>query len=325
MAWMAAWFSAGLAALVVAGGLAGAAAAADTLRMALKPSASVADSVIRFGDIFLDPPANLAGTAMAPAPGPGETVTYDAAWLIRAVRRQGLDWRPANRYVEIAVTRAGVRVSAEESVSRIAEAIKQRYRIDGSLDVEVESELADAHLPAGAAVRSDISDLHYDRRSNAFRAVIVLAAGEVERRIPVFGRAYEIVMAPMLVRNLGRGDRIAASDLRLEPYRVDELPLDAVLRAQDLLGMDASRVIRAGVPVRQADVAQAQMIERGAIVAIVFKTPAMTLTSQGRALENGATGATIRVSNTQTNRVIHARVVAPNQVRVMNAAQLANR
>lgn len=313
------------AAIIVLGALAGVAAAADTLRMSLKPSASVADSVIRYGDVFIDAPASLAGKTMAPAPEPGESVTYDAGWLIRAVRRQGLDWRPPNRFVETTVSRAGVRVSAEESMSRVAHAIQSRYRIESELEIEVESEIADAHLPAGAQVRTDIVDLHYDRRSNAFRAVIALSAGEIVKRVPVYGRAYEVAMAPTVVRSMSRGERIAAADLRLEPYRIDRLPLDAVLRADELIGMEVSRVVRAGVPVRQADVAVARMVERGAIVAIVFKTPAMTLTSQGRALEDGATGATIRVSNTQTNRVIHARVIAPNQVRVLNAAQLANR
>jgi flagellar basal body P-ring formation protein FlgA len=40
----------------------------------------------------------------------------------------------------------------------------------------------------------------------------------------------------------------------------------------------------------------------------------MQLTAQGKAVEDGAMGASIRVTNTQSNRVIDTVVSGPNQV-----------
>ena len=301
------------------------ATASDTLRMTLKPKATVSGENILFADIFNGAPARIADLPLAASPEPGQTVNYDAAFLIRAVRRHGVDWRPTSRFVETSITRSAIRVSADEALSAVANALKKKGGIAGELELKVESPIADAYLPAGSAVKTDIVDVNYDRRSNRFRAGVVLSGGGVTERFDVYGRAYEVLMAPTPNRNIGRGERITRADLTLTPVRADKIPPDAALRAEELIGMDVNRVIRAGMVVRQSDVTPAVMIERGAIVAIVFKTPAMTLTSQGRALENGATGSTIRVSNTQTNRVVHARVVAPNEVRVYNAAQLANR
>lgn len=311
-----------LVSLVCAGGVAH---AADTLRMTLKQNVSVAAAEVRFADVFAGAPAHLAEAVIAPAPEPGESVRYDAAFLIRAVRRHGVDWRPSSRFAETTVTRAAMRVTADEALSAVAAAVKQKARFAGELELKVESPIDDAFLPAGSAVRTDIVDVYYDPRSNRFRAGVELTAGGETKRFDVYGRAYEVLLVPTPARTLSRGDRIARADIEMTHVRADQLPPDAVLDVNAVLGMEVGTVLRAGRPLRQSDVMAATMIERGAIVAIVFQTAAMTLTSQGRALEDGATGATIRVANTQTNRVVHARVVAPNQVRVFNAAQLANR
>jgi flagella basal body P-ring formation protein FlgA len=42
----------------------------------------------------------------------------------------------------------------------------------------------------------------------------------------------------------------------------------------------------------------------------------MTLTSKGRAMENGAKGQSIRVQNTQSKIVVEGEVVSPGTVRV---------
>lgn len=305
--------------------IAGSAVAADTLRMTLKQKVSVSGETILFSDIFNGAPADLANLAIAPSPAPGETVRYDAGFLIRAVRRHGLDWRPRSRFVETEVSRSAVLVTVDEALSAVADAIKAHGRMDGELEMVIESPLEDVYLPAGAAVETQIVDVSYDARSSRFRAGVILSGGGVSERLDVYGRAHEVLMIPTLARTVGRGERIAVRDLTTTPVRVDRIPPDAVMRAEQLVGMEVDRILRPGMVLRASDVARATMIERGSIVAIVFQTANMTLTSQGRALEDGATGATIRVSNTQTNRVVYARVIAPNRVRVFNAAQLATR
>jgi flagellar basal body P-ring formation protein FlgA len=55
-------------------------------------------------------------------------------------------------------------------------------------------------------------------------------------------------------------------------------------------------------------------VHKGDLVTVILNTASMQLTAQGKAVEDGAMGASIRVTNTQSNRVIDTVVSGPNQV-----------
>jgi len=59
------------------------------------------------------------------------------------------------------------------------------------------------------------------------------------------------------------------------------------------------------------------LVSKGSLVTIILKKPGLSLTSQGRALQNGADGDTIRISNTNTSRTIEAVVIGSNIVTVL--------
>ncbi len=52
-------------------------------------------------------------------------------------------------------------------------------------------------------------------------------------------------------------------------------------------------------------------MHRGDLVTVVLETPSLQLTAQGKALEDGAKNALVRVENTKSNRVIDAAVAGP--------------
>jgi flagella basal body P-ring formation protein FlgA len=64
-------------------------------------------------------------------------------------------------------------------------------------------------------------------------------------------------------------------------------------------------------------------IARGSMVSVVLKTPAMLLTTQGRALDDGAIGDVIRVLNTRSNMTVQGTVSASGEVIVSPAGSLA--
>ena len=66
---------------------------------------------------------------------------------------------------------------------------------------------------------------------------------------------------------------------------------------------------------RAGDVQMPILVHKGDLVIIVLNTPSLQLTAQGKALEDGAMGAAIRVANTQSGRVIDAVVAGPNHSR----------
>jgi flagella basal body P-ring formation protein FlgA len=66
--------------------------------------------------------------------------------------------------------------------------------------------------------------------------------------------------------------------------------------------MTARRPLRASQMLRISDVAMAPAIHRGSMVTLLVQTANMTLTTQGRALEDAALGQPIRVVNTMSNK-----------------------
>ena len=65
------------------------------------------------------------------------------------------------------------------------------------------------------------------------------------------------------------------------------------------------------------------LVAKGSLVTIILKAPQMTLTAQGKALENGSDGDTVQITNTQSNKVIEAEVTGPGKVSVLAPNQLA--
>jgi flagella basal body P-ring formation protein FlgA len=75
--------------------------------------------------------------------------------------------------------------------------------------------------------------------------------------------------------------------------------------------------------VRAGDIAEPIVVHKGDLVTVALNTPGMQLTAQGKAMEDGAMGASIRIANTQSNRVIDAVVAGPNQVMIGGGAPVA--
>ena len=55
---------------------------------------------------------------------------------------------------------------------------------------------------------------------------------------------------------------------------------------------------------------------------MVLKTQSMVLTAQGRAVEPGANGDVIRITNTQSNKVVQAVVTAAGIASITPASQM---
>jgi flagella basal body P-ring formation protein FlgA len=69
-----------------------------------------------------------------------------------------------------------------------------------------------------------------------------------------------------------------------------------------------------------SDLQMPVLVAKGKLVTLTLKNRHMLITAQGRALENGAKGDVIRVTNTRSRQTVQGVVIAPNQV----SMQLSN-
>ena len=82
----------------------------------------------------------------------------------------------------------------------------------------------------------------------------------------------------------------------------------AVSVAEDIIGLEARVALYAGRPIRPEDVALPAIVERNQIVALIFESGVVRITTEGRALGRGGPGDVIEVMNVASRQTVMARV-----------------
>lgn len=311
----------GLAVLPAAQPAAADAAATPAL---LRASVTVTDAVIRVADLF-DGAQEHAEVAVARAPAPGESVVLDARWLSAVARAYGLSWRPTSQFDQAVVTRASQLVGTEAVRDALTAGLIARG-VQGEFDLQFDGMAPVLKLPVDVAPSLAVQQLNLDSQSGRFSAVVVAPAdGPVAARAVLAGRVFALAEVPVPVRRLLPGEIVADADIEWVQVHADRISTAIVLDPAQIVGHTPRRPIRAGEPVRANDLVVATMIKKGAVVTVVLETPQMLITTQGRAMEDGAEGDLVRVMNTSSNRIIQAVVVDPTTVSVAAAsAPLSN-
>jgi len=276
----------------------------------------VNDSVIRLSDLF-EGAGDRSEAAVAYAPEPGKRAVFDAKWLYRIAHTYGLDWKPSSLKQRAVVVRESVVISREEIEDHILAALLDKGA-DPEMNVELSNRMLQLHVPGDSSAALAVEATSYDQRTQRFTAIVIAPADDPNpTRTRVTGRLHKMLEIPVLTRRILRGEVIGEHDIEWIKVRSKRLQRNAILDPEDLIGMTPKQGIRAGAPIRSGDVHPPILVKRNTLVTITLKTPLMTLTSQGRSLENGSEGDAIRVINTQSNKVIQATVSSAGQVVVL--------
>jgi flagella basal body P-ring formation protein FlgA len=307
-----------LAAFALAAALATTTADAASLRNQVV----VDGDLVRLGDLF-ENAGPRAEVAVANAPAPGRRTVFEVQWLAQVARYYQVAWRPRSRFERVVVERPGRIVTPNEIRQRLHAALIERGMRRGSL-VELTNRSQDVAVALDAPDTIEIRQLDYDAAAARFTAVLVVGAGHVsQQRAVVTGRIFPTVSVPVVRRAVNPGDVIRAVDIEWSNVREDQLRADVATSAEQLVGNTPRIRLRPGEPIRQADTHPPVLVNRNATVSIVVETSAMRLTALGRALDDGARGQTIRVTNLQSRQTIEAIVVGPDLVTVPLAGRLA--
>ena len=293
---------------------AGSAAMADALPMQLKSAVTVTQDVIHVGDLW-DNAGDKAGMAIAQAPQPGKRVTLDTRWLTTLASNNGLDWRPGSQFERTVVERAGQTIDLTLVETELRDALNlEGLPSTSTFEINSRQNLAIV-LPTDVAATVAIKDVVLDRRTQRFNATIEAPAGSPTAvRIKISGRTFAITRLPVLNRAMNRGEVITEKDLIWSDMRDDNLRQDLVIDPKQIIGMEPRMLVKANLPIRIADLQRPMAVSRNGLVTMQLQTPYMSLSAQGRAMEDAGVGDIVRVTNLQTKQVIEARVQGPGLV-----------
>ena len=281
--------------------------------------------VVRLGDIFtgLEGRAELASTPIAKAPSVGRRIELDARWLGALARAYGLDWQPRTHLDSTTLERASQTLPASEIRAALLSALEARGA-SGNITLAMDVAELRITLPAEAEPTFAIRNLVYDGGSGRFFGQIVAPAeGPAEARIKVSGSATLMVEIPVLRHRISPGEVISSSDIDWRSTRADRMAQNSLTELSDIVGLSPRRSIAPGQAIRAGDLEIPVTVAKKSLVTVHLVTANMTLTVQGRAMENGSMGEAIRVMNTKSNSVITAVVRGPGEVEVVTASLAA--
>jgi flagellar basal body P-ring formation protein FlgA len=284
--------------------------------LTLRDRIMVDGDVVRLSDLFQESLSD-GDLAVAQAPKPGQTLTLDARFLQQISRAYRLNWKPASKYQKIVIGRMSQRVTAPMVRDAIASAVQERMGSSSDLDVALDGGDLELDLPTDVESSVAVSAINFDPNSNRFAAVLVAPAdGPPIIQRNVFGTVYEMAQIPVPKRLISAGETILAEDLEWQAVQLTRLSGNSLTDAEQLIGRVAKRPLRAGQTLRQTDVAVSPVIRKNDLIHLVVKTGQMTLSVQGKALQDAALGQTIRVINVNSNRQLSGTVIDAGTVAV---------
>lgn len=99
---------------------------------------------------------------------------------------------------------------------------------------------------------------------------------------------------------------IMATDLAV----MEETVPGAVTDPEHLIGQEARIALYAGRPIRKGDVTPPAVVDRNQIIPLIYQGGALTISTEGRALERAGAGQLIRVMNISSRNTVTARIAA---------------
>ena len=118
------------------------------------------------------------------------------------------------------------------------------------------------------------------------------------------------------VRSMQRNSIVQHSDVQLAERDVSSLRQGYILNLENVVGQKLTRPVQPNQVIAVSALKAAAAVNKGDAVVISASGTSMFVRMPGMALEEGTVGQQIRVRNTRSKRIIHARVTGPGQVEV---------
>jgi flagellar basal body P-ring formation protein FlgA len=278
----------------------------------LVAAVTVTGDILKLGDIFENVGAK-ADTAIAYAPAPGRRATLDANWLAETARRNDVSWQPRTPADQVTVERASQKIGADAILAELTGTLRD-YRGDGEIRIELDDRAIEMHVPIDSPPTLAIRNLRINEATGRFSAAVLAPADRPTVEMPITGRAVRVTEVPVLAHRLNRGDVIHQDDVTMAKVAVNQIGRDTLTDAKAMVGLEATRYLAAGAPVRVQDLRPQVLVAKNSLVTIVLRAGGMELTVQGKALEEGGRGDIVKVVNTKSKRAIEAQVDGPGTV-----------
>jgi flagella basal body P-ring formation protein FlgA len=291
----------------------------------LRANVNVTSDVVRVGDLI----DNAGSAALIPvyrSPDLGTTGALPVAHVLGVLRAKQVIGVMTGDIKEVQVTRLARTLANKDLENAVASSLERRFGLGDAANITVTFDrgIADMRLDASNTGALQPVATRYDARSSRFDIAFEIANDNnpAPTKLRFTGTAIETVEVAVLTRDIDRVDLLKSSDVALERRPKAEVTGEAASRERTV-GMQLRRPMRAGTPIRVADIVKPDFVSRDQSVTVIYQVPGVYLTTRGKAIESGAEGDTVSVINLQTKRTLTGTVTGRGQVTVQGASQSA--
>ncbi|HLH91408.1 MAG TPA: flagellar basal body P-ring formation chaperone FlgA [Xanthobacteraceae bacterium] len=306
---------------VVAATPAAAEEAAPAPMPTLKRVVTVSDDLVRIGDM-IDNAGDAAATPIFRSPDAGTTGRVTLQQVIDAIRPYHLHQLDTQGIATVEVTRTGRTIDATEIEASIARTFAGRYGFGEAKNLRVTLDGIVQPITIDPSATTDLSlvGASLDPRSGRFDVSFEVPGNRAMRRVPLrlTGTIVETVATAVLAQALARGDVVKAADLTIERRPKAEVTGEPITTVEDAVGLAVRQQMRAGQVLVRGQLMKPELVHRDDNVTLVYEVPGILLTTRGKALEAGAMGDTITVTNIETKRTVQGTVSGPSRVTIVS-------
>lgn len=282
----------------------------------LKSSSTIAGSVITVGDVFDGIEQDKADHILGPSPKPGQHITLNARTLTRIAMAMDLKWRASEITDHITLKRGATIIDQDMIIEAVKGSLGEKG-LDGNFRLQLFTENPQMLLSPEVSGTIEIGSLEYSPTNNIFEAHIYApSVKNAVSELVLSGKVQPMISVPVLSQTVRYGETISANDIHWIDLPDREVQHDIVLNTSEIIGMTPRRMVMAGKPIRDRDIELPKVVKRGDNVIILYELGALSLTAEGKALEDGAKDDVIRIVNTSSHRPIEAFVVGEGTVTV---------
>ncbi|MGY8638749.1 flagellar basal body P-ring formation chaperone FlgA [Bradyrhizobium sp. 14AA] len=291
----------------------------------LRASVTVTSDVVRVGDLI----DNAGSAALIPvyrSPDLGTTGALPVAQVLSVLRAKQVIGVMTGDIKEVQVTRLARTLANKDLENAVASALERRFGLGDAANITVTFDrgVSDMRLDASNTGALQPVATRYDARGGRFDIAFEISNDNnpTATKLRFTGTAIETVEVAVLTRDIDRADLLKSSDVTLERRPKAEVTGEPASRDRTV-GMQLRRPMRAGTPIRVADIVKPDFVQRDQSVTIIYQVPGLHLTTRGKAIESGAEGDTVSVLNLQSKRTLTGVVTGRGQVTVQGASQSA--
>lgn len=171
-------------------------------------------------------------------------------------------------------------------------------------------------LPKGDITYKVVPPRNTDYLGTIPVSVHFMVNGQFEKKVWATVKTEVLTAVVLTKRPLGRFKRIEPDDIQLRRMDLADLPSNIITNMEEALGKRTKRTLDAETVLRTDLIELPPLVRRGDVVTIIAESDGLRITTRGKTKERGCRGEKIKIVNLNSNKVIYARILDSNTVKV---------